>query len=64
MSGALTLDARLRGHDEKAGITYADFCNEVLVFRSNQMIHSPRLRSRQAAVPSESTVNHVFDPEH
>ena len=35
-----------------------------LVFRSNQMIHSLRLRSRQGAVPSGSTVNHVFDPEH
>jgi hypothetical protein len=37
---------------------------KALVFRSNQMIHSPRLRPRPAAVSSGSTVNHVFDPEH
>jgi hypothetical protein len=35
-----------------------------LVFRSNQMIHSPRLRPRQAAEWTVSAVNHVFDPEH
>jgi hypothetical protein len=32
-----------------------------LVFRSNQMIHSLRVRARQAAVPRGPPVNHVFD---
>ena len=35
-----------------------------LVFRSNQMIHSLRVRPRQAAAPRGWAVNHVFDPEH
>jgi hypothetical protein len=35
-----------------------------LVFRSNQMIQSLRVRPRQAAAPRGWAVNHVFDPEH
>jgi hypothetical protein len=39
-----------------------------LVVRSNQMIHSRRVRPRQDAVSRgsavNSAVNHVFDPEH
>jgi hypothetical protein len=35
-----------------------------LVFRSNQMIHSLRVKPRQAALSSQSVVNHLFHPEH
>src|SRR5438034_10765729 len=63
--GALTLDARFRGHDEKAGITYADFRNEVLVDLSLVQHEVPRtdktrrlpVHAQAAAVGARSKIN-------
>src|SRR6516162_6309175 len=44
------LDARFRGHDEKTRITYADFGNEVLGAKPDNMIVGRESRSGVAAV--------------
>src|SRR5262249_15699073 len=51
-----------RSEDRKAAAQRR--IEELLVLRSNQMIHSLRERPRPAAASRGSAVNHVFDPEH